>query len=125
MSFGLNGIIVHSDDMAEVARYLNKHRRRRPPDHLMVEWMAAEKPESKAYVGNRRLIAYRFNVLKHNGAVSTLRNTISPSYPKCFERLGEPVNFEVESFNQKQCPQDDVWPCDVASPLPVTKFTSA
>ena len=31
--------------------------------------------------------------------------------PICFETLTRPIVFEIEAFNPKQCPNDDLWPC--------------
>lgn len=50
---------------------------------------------SRGYIGDRVLMAFRFNLLHHIGTVSSLREQESPPYPACFEFLGQPVNFEV------------------------------
>eukprot|EP00164_Ancoracysta_twista_P007808 GFYU01011160.1.p1 GENE.GFYU01011160.1~~GFYU01011160.1.p1 ORF type:complete len:396 (-),score=82.69 GFYU01011160.1:53-1240(-) len=111
-SYGLSGILMHGKDVPVFESYLIEHIARRPPDHLVVEWMAGEKPQAKNYLGDRRNMAYRYNVFDHIGAVSTLRDSLSPTYPRCFEELLEPVLFEVEAFSPRQCPRDDVWPCN-------------
>lgn len=111
LSYGLNGILLHADDVPVLAGYLRKHQRRRPPDHLTVEWLASETEESRSYIGDRVLMAYRFNLLDHIGRVSSLRDQLSPPYPRCYEFLGQPVNFEVESFSPSACPDTDLWPC--------------
>ena len=36
---------------------------------------------SKRYLGARRNLAFRYNLLDHIGAVSSLRETVSPTYP--------------------------------------------
>ena len=33
------------------------------------------------------------------------------SFPKCYDELVFPVTFEVEAWNPKECPNDDIWPC--------------
>ena len=31
--------------------------------------------------------------------------------PMCYELLTRPILFEVEAFNPRSCPKDDLWPC--------------
>lgn len=89
-----------------------QNQKRRPPDHLVVEWYAGETPRSKAYKKNRANIGFRYNIFNHLGVVSTLRPTSSPKYLTCYEELLEPTVFQVEAFNPQQCPADDLWPCN-------------
>jgi hypothetical protein len=97
------------------ANYLEKHHRRRPPDHLVVEWFAGEKPESKKYKNDRAHMAFRYNIFDHLGKRSSLRSTISPKYPICYEQLLEPVLFNVEAFKPRLCAISDIWPCNELS----------
>lgn len=116
-SFGLNGALFPGPDVSAFADYLIKHQARRPPDHLLVEWFAGETAESSSYRGSRRHMAFKYNVLDHYGAHSTLRSSLSPTYPRCFEPLVVPVVFEVEVFKPKECPgNEDVWPCLPGAP---------
>ena len=112
VSYGMIGIFMRGgDDLTAFGNYLLKHQRRRPPDHLVVEWFAGEKPESKAYKNGRPHVAFKYNLFDHIGERSTLRGSISPSYPICYEPLVEPILFEVEAFKPKDCPHNDIWPC--------------
>lgn len=110
-SYGMNGIVMHNKDLAEFADYMIQNQKRRPPDHLVVEWYAGETPRSKAYKQKRANIGFRYNIFNHLGVVSTLRPTNSPKYLTCYEELLEPTVFEVEAFSLRQCPADDIWPC--------------
>lgn len=110
-SYGMNGIIMHNKDLNEFANYMIENQKRRPPDHLVVEWYAGETPKSKSYKKKRANIGFRYNIFNHLGTVSTLRSTASPSYLTCYQELLEPTVFQVEAFNPKQCPHDDIWPC--------------
>lgn len=120
LSYGMNGILMNSIDVQVFSQYLLKHQERRPPDHLVVEWYAGETPESKAYKGNRANIGFRYNLFHHLGKISTLRTSESPKYLTCYEELLEPTVFAVEAFNVRQCPNDDIWPCNVDKKL-ITK----
>ena len=111
VSYGLAGIVLRGRDLAPLAAYMESRYRARPPDHIAVEWFAGETAASKAYRNGRQNLAFRYNVLEHVGAVSSLRGTASPEYPHCYDELKEPVNFAVEAFSSKDCPHDDVWPC--------------
>lgn len=117
-SYGMNGIFMHNKDLAVFADYLIKHQVRRPPDHLVVEWYAGETPEAAKYKGKRANIGFRYNLFNHIGVVSTLRSQRSTSYPRCYELLAEPTVFQVEAFSPRECPKDDVWPCNVPHPDP-------
>lgn len=124
-------------DVAILRRYFLRHFSRRPPDHLVVEFYAAESKFSKQYFSllppsqssfeknnkknptqnrKRKLIrnvaAYRYNILRHDGVKSTLRDDEGWSMPGCFEELVVPQVFEVEAWNAHECPDSDLWPCD-------------
>mmetsp|Transcript_97271 Transcript_97271/g.167637 ORF Transcript_97271/g.167637 Transcript_97271/m.167637 type:complete len:511 (-) Transcript_97271:367-1899(-) len=107
-SFGMSGIIFQQRDLQEFRGYLYAHYNRRPPDHLVVEWYAGETPPAKRYVGNRRPAAFRWNILLHGGQVSSLRSARSGQFPGCFKDLVFPTVFEVEAFNPRTCPKDNV-----------------
>jgi hypothetical protein len=115
-SYGMNGIFMHDKDLAVFADYLLKHQARRPPDHLVVEWYAGETPESAAHKQRRANIGFRYNLFNHIGLVSTLRSQKQTTFPKCYELLAEPTVFKVEAFSPKECPKDDIWPCNVKHP---------
>ncbi|KAJ9471197.1 hypothetical protein DIPPA_23473 [Diplonema papillatum] len=114
-AFGLAGIVLHNtapfNDVAAFSSYLQKHYKRRPPDHLVVEWYAGEIQEARAYFGGRPVMAFRYNILHHIGFHSTLRAAKPWSLPGCFEQLVEPQVFAVEAWNPSDCPHDDLWPC--------------
>ena len=111
VSYGLAGVLLRGKDVPPLAAYMLKRHEARPPDHLIVEWMAGESDESRAHFDGRRNLAFKYNLLDHIGAVSSLRSEISPSYPHCFDALQEPVLFKVEAFSAASCPYDDLWPC--------------
>lgn len=111
-SYGMNGIFMHDEDLDVFAKYLIKHQTRRPPDHLVVEWYAGETPEAAAHKRDRRNIGFKFNLFDHLGVVSTLRAQAQTSFPRCYELLMEPTVFQVEAYNARDCPRDDLWPCN-------------
>ena len=114
-SYGMNGIFLQGRDVASFAGYLVRHQARRPPDHLVVEWFAGERPEARAYKAGRPHFGFRYNILDHTGTTSTLRAAAQTGFPRCYDELVEPVVFEVESFKPKLCPHDDLWPCPAAA----------
>ncbi len=111
VSYGLNGAILRGSDVPVFAGYLARHLPRRPPDHLLVEWFAGERAESAAAKGGRAHLAFRYNVLEHFGAASSLRGKAAPLYAVCYEELSERVVFEVEAFKAWACGHDVLWPC--------------
>mmetsp|Transcript_8566 Transcript_8566/g.10865 ORF Transcript_8566/g.10865 Transcript_8566/m.10865 type:complete len:245 (+) Transcript_8566:1-735(+) len=112
-SFGLNGIIIHSKDGNNLANYLLKHHEARPPDHLIVAWYAGEEPATEKYKGKRPHLGYRYNIMRHLGARSTLRPQVAniEKMPQCYEELVVPIVFPIEAFNPRLCPADDFTPC--------------
>ena len=110
-SYGMNGIFLQGRDILPFADYLMEHQARRPPDHLVVEWFAGEKPASRAYKGGRVNIGFKWNLFDHKGTKSTLRAAEQYAFPTCYVPLTEPVVFEVEAYNVKQCAHDDISPC--------------
>jgi hypothetical protein len=116
-SFGLAGIVLQNGvgthaDADRFRSYLLKHARRRPPDHLAVEFYAQESTEATAHFHGRRVRAFRYNILRHDGSHSTLREQAPWSMPGCFHELVAPQVFPVEAWDPNQCPNDDLWPCD-------------
>ena len=111
VSYGLNGGVLRAADVSTFAAYLEEHQARRPPDHLWVEWFAGERPQSAARKAGRPHVAFRYNVLEHFGASSSLRAKVAPLYAMCYDELNEKVVFEVEAFKPLQCAHDWVWPC--------------
>lgn len=116
-SFGFNGFMLHGGaDVRALAAYLHKHQARRPPDHLLVEWFAGETNESLAHKQRRVHAAYKFNLLIHRGAVSSLRSTGQPLYVSCWRAIKPPIVFPVEAFAANCAEPEDLSPCHVASP---------
>jgi hypothetical protein len=115
-SYGMNGIFMHNKDLRVFMQYLLTHQSRRPPDHLVVEWYAGETKESAAYRKARANVGFKYNLFNHIGTTSTLRSQKQTTFPVCYDLLIEPTVFKVEAFNPRQCPHDDIWPCNVKSP---------
>ena len=114
-SYGMNGIFLREKDVLVFANYLEKHQARRPPDHLVVEWFARETKEASTYAKSRINVAFKYNIFDHVGSSSSLRNQMQSTFPGCYEMLLEPVNFKVEAFSLRDCPHDDIWPCNIDS----------
>ena len=112
VSYGLCGVVLNDGDVVEFADYLEQHQARRPPDHLVSEWINAETQQAQAYLKGRNNFGYRFNILEHVGVVSSLRESRQTGWPGCYQELVYPIVFEGEAWNPKQCPADDLWPCD-------------
>lgn len=110
-SYGMNGIFMHNTDLHAFLVYLLDNQRRRPPDHLVVEYYAGETAKAKQIKGDRANIGFKYNLFNHLGEVSTLRSARMTGFPRCYEVLAEPTVFKVEAYSPKECPKDDLWPC--------------
>jgi len=111
-SWGLNGIITQGgSDVLNIASYFDKHQARRPPDHLIVEWLAGETVETLEYKGDRPHFVFKYNIFEHHGKVSSLRAKPKQwNWPVCWTSLSSAL-FDVESFKIEDCPEDNIWPC--------------
>ncbi|XXQ38091.1 Glycosyl transferase 64 domain-containing protein [Plasmodiophora brassicae] len=116
MAEGMNGIFLKRKDMPIFSDYLFEHQRRRPPDHLVVEWFAGETEQSASYRKDRPHLAFRYNLLRHRGAESTLRGSIGGTENSCYHVNDDGRMFNVESFKVDECDHDDVWPCPPHDP---------
>jgi hypothetical protein len=85
---------------------------------LISEFCGGETPDSKEYVKGRPIVASRYNFYHHMGKISSLRKEVD-NYLGCYQELLFPVVFEIEAFNPKQCPNDDIWPCNVDENLKI------
>lgn len=112
MCFGMNGFLLrNNEDLETFIDYLLKRIADRPPDHVQVEWSCGEKPEAKAYVGDRAHMTYRYNLFYHIGRTSSLREVEQGDYSKCYEPLDTTALFPVDAFDARQCGHDDIMPC--------------
>ena len=123
-SFGMNGIFLKDADLLPFADYLEEHQARRPPDHLVVEWFAGERDQSKDYKGTRPHLGFRWNIFAHLGTKSTLGSR-TKRMPGCFEMLTVPVVFPVEAFLKNKCPRQDFTPCEAMKGHPMLDWGSA
>jgi len=110
VSYGFNGVIVRQDDLSSLATHLAAHFKRRPPDHLLFEWFAGERPETKEHAAGRSYRIFRYNVFHHIGHISTLSQPANRFNPGCYALLYDWL-LPAEVFNEKDCPDDDIWPC--------------
>jgi len=83
--FGLNGIVVKSEDVSSVARHLKKGEARRPPDHLFFEW------------ADHAVVAYRHNLWYHLGKQS-VRGPFQIFLLCYYMTIGCPSSFLFFSF---------------------------
>jgi hypothetical protein len=59
VSFGMMGVIFPSTDALVLSDYLIEHVKRRPPDHLMIEWFCGETEQSAEYKRGRQHVTFR------------------------------------------------------------------
>lgn len=105
VSYGLNGIIMHRDDLEKLSDYLKQHKRDAPVDHLFYRFCRLQE-----FKHNRTLVAYRNNLFYHIGEVSTLGVGKGRYIPACHQILWDWLQ-DMERFRNEDCPQEDLSPC--------------
>jgi len=115
VSYGLCGILLMDRDVGAVADYLWQHQARRYPDHLLPEFLGSETDEARDYLAGRRNLAYRFNLMRHIGNISTIRGYDQVGFSGCHEELitwpGGHLGMNEAWKPLPQCLSDDLWPC--------------
>jgi len=116
-SSGMNSILLKDQDILPFANYLESRHTERPPDHIVVEWYAGEKPESAKYRGSRQHFTFRYLLFHHIGGTSSLssgnvqhQHDIIRDHDDCWRTID--YMFEVDRYYPKKCPHDDIYPCD-------------
>lgn len=110
-SVGFNGVVFQWKDVSTFADYLERHRARRPPDHLLVEWFAGETTEAGQYKAGRPHTFFMYHLWDHVGVSSTLRKENSTFVPPgCWQPYGRFL-FPTETSKSRQCLPDDLSPC--------------
>ena len=62
------------------------------------------------HAAGRSYRIFRYNVFHHIGHISTLAQPTNRYNPGCYALLYDWL-LPAEVFNDKECPDDDVWPC--------------
>jgi hypothetical protein len=111
-SYGMNGIFVDGNELQSLAAFFDENVAHRPPDGLVVEWMCGKlSPTQETCEKPQRHFTFRWNLFRHIGAVSSLRQTGLQKFPGCWEEYSD-LLWEVDSFNVDDCNEDDLWPCN-------------
>ncbi|DBA98364.1 TPA: hypothetical protein ACH3X3_012380 [Trebouxia sp. C0006] len=116
ISYGMNGILLRSEDLKSFATYMRTRIELLPPDLIWPEWFSGHGPRTMA---NRRrpMAAYRYNLLEHIGAVSSFKVRVDrPAFPKCYESMADVWSLaRAERFQEKKCPNSDLSPCTMSA----------
>lgn len=130
VSYGFNGVVVPQADLNALSSHLGNPENvaRRPPDHLLYEWFSGENliRDAKKIDGRvgangtdeqqsqaqpaRSFRVFRYNLFHHIGAASTLAQPAGRHNPACLSQLFDWM-LPGETFKEKECPRDDIWPC--------------
>ena len=104
-SYGLNGVVVRSEDLPGFRDYLLRHQARLPPDLLWTEWVEGTRADVRERTNARKLIVYRYNLFEHLGAVSTFSiRPRRPSWPGCYAPMSSAWSLTaVEKFDERRC----------------------
>lgn len=116
ISYGMNGILLRSEDLKSFATYMRTRIQLLPPDLIWPEWFSGHGPRTMA---NRRrpIAAYRYNLLEHIGTVSSFKvRVVRPAFPKCYESMADVWSLaRAERFQEKKCPNSDLSPCTMSA----------
>ena len=66
------------------------------------------------HAAGRSYRIFRYNTFHHIGHISTLAQPTNRYNPGCYALLYDWL-LPAEVFNEKQCPDDDLWPCTEAN----------
>ena len=112
-SYGMNGVVMRTRDLAPFARYLATHVSRQPPDILWREWSEGRREDARATTAGRRVLVYRYNLMEHVGEVSTFAvRPGRPEWPRCYDPMSEVWSLgAAETFDDARCASQDVSPC--------------
>jgi hypothetical protein len=112
-SYGMNGVVMRTRDLAPFARYLATHVSRQPPDILWREWSEGRREDVRAKTAGRRVLVYRYNLMEHVGEVSTFAvRPGRPKWPRCYDPMSEVWSLgAAEKFDDARCASQDVSPC--------------
>ena len=85
----------------------------------------------RAHAQGRSYRIFRHNVFHHIGHISTLAQPTNRYNPGCYALMYDWL-LPAEVFNEKDCPDDDLWPCKEAKdhapaffPTPRLQFSAA
>lgn len=70
-------------------------------------------PPRRENAAGRSYRIFRYNVFHHIGHISTLAQPTNRYNPGCYALLYDWL-LPAEVFNEKECPDDDLWPCKEA-----------
>ncbi|KAK3263399.1 hypothetical protein CYMTET_27790 [Cymbomonas tetramitiformis] len=120
VSYGMNGIAMKSSDIPMLSAYLREHTARLPPDLLWQEFVAGNNPEAKKSIGRRKIMVYKYNLLDHIGTISSFAiRPNRPKWPGCYDSMADVWSLQkIETFDARQCPSDDMSPCNFNTPRP-------
>jgi hypothetical protein len=124
LSYGLNGIVLLCDDIPPMIKWLRSQERDGPADVLAAEFYAKEVPEGRTHFGGgRQMYTYRYNLMDHQGAITSLGGGQRTSgdmggyrHPGCFDVLASNgFTIKRESFDMNVCAPHEFYPCDFLS----------
>ena len=122
-SYGMNGVVMRSDDLNPFAEYLAEHVSRQPPDILWREWVEGRRPDVRAHTAGRRMIVYRYNLMEHIGKVSTFAvRPNRPEWPGCHDEMTKVWSLSAWEKFDNTCSAYDVSPCDAKAGVDVKRW---
>lgn len=110
-SYGANGIIFPTHLLSSLIEYMTAKLVTKPPDHLITQWMCGATLARDKCTAVRQNFVFRWNLFKHIGTQSSLRETGWLEPPGCWYPYSD-LMWQVDGFQESECPNDDIWPCN-------------
>ena len=87
-SYGMNGVVMRTRDLAPFARYLATHVSRQP--RISSGGSGRRVVERTRATTAGRVLVYRYNLMEHVGEVSTFAvRPGRPEWPRCYDPMSE------------------------------------